>query len=144
VRELAVIDAEGLIMGRLCTHVAKRLLNGEEIIIVNADKALISGDKVQLLGHYKHRTVRGSQNHGPYYPRNPDTMMKRAVRGMLEYKKPSGRAAFKRLTVYVGVPRPLQNEKAETLESAKKPNLFKYVSLGEIAKEMGSPREAVR
>jgi large subunit ribosomal protein L13 len=141
---LAVIDAEGLILGRLCTHVAKRLLNGEDIMIVNAEKALISGSKVQVLGHYKHRRVRGTMNHGPFYPRNPDTIMKRTVRGMLEYKKPSGRAAYKRLTVYVGVPRTLEGEKAETLESAKKPNLVKYVSLGEIAKEMGSSMEVVR
>lgn len=138
---MAVIDADGLILGRLSTHVAKRLLNGEEIFIVNAEKAIISGNKVQLLEHYKHRRERGTRNHGPFFPRTADMILKRTVRGMLEYKKPSGRAAYRRLKVYIGVPRELKAEKAESLESAKKPQLAMYTTLGAIAKEMGSTRE---
>ncbi|MCJ7561395.1 MAG: uL13 family ribosomal protein, partial [Thermoplasmata archaeon] len=56
---MAVIDADGLVLGRLCTHVAKRLLNGEEIAIVNAENAIISGNRVQLLAFYKQRRSRG-------------------------------------------------------------------------------------
>lgn len=141
---MAVVDADGLIMGRLCTHVAKRLLNGEEMMIVNAEKVLVSGNKVQILGHYKHRRERGTMTHGPFYPRTADKILKRTVRGMLEHKKPSGRAAYRRLKVYVGVPRELRSEKLEKLESARKPQMAKYVSLGEIAKELGSTRGASR
>lgn len=138
---MTVIDADGLILGRLSTHVAKRLLSGEDIVIINAEKAVVSGDKVQLLEHYKHRRERGTRNHGPFFPRDADTILKRTVRGMLEYKKPSGRAAYRRLKVYVGVPKGLQAEKAETLESAKKPQLSKYTTLAAISKELGSKRE---
>ncbi len=138
---MAVIDADGLVLGRLSTHVAKRLMNGEEISIVNAEKAIVSGTKVQLLAHYKHRRERGTRNHGPFFPRTADMILKRTVRGMLEYKKPSSRDAYRRLKVYVGVPRELMAEKAETLESAKKPQLAKYTTLGAIAKELGSTRE---
>ena len=138
---MAVIDAEGLVLGRLSTHVAKRLLSGEEIVIVNAEKAVISGDKVQLLAHYKHRRERGTRNHGPFFPRDADAILKRTVRGMLEHKKPSGRAAYRRLKVYVGVPKEFRAEKAETLESAKKPQLSKYTTLAAISKELGSKRE---
>ena len=60
---------------------------------------------------------------------------------MLEYKKPSGRAALKRLTVYIGVPKEFRAAKAETFEEARKPHLEKYVLLEELAKEMGSKRE---
>jgi large subunit ribosomal protein L13 len=144
---MAVVDASGLILGRLCTHLAKRLLNGEEIFVVNAEKALVSGRSVQLKEHYKHRTERASSQmkaKGPYYPRTADMMLKRAVRGMLQYKKPRGRDAYRRLKVYVGVPKEFQDMKAETLESAKKPHLVKYTSLGEIAKHMGSSREVAR
>lgn len=138
---MAVIDASGVILGRLSTHVVKRLLKGEEIFIVNAEKAIVSGDKVALFEHYHHRRVRGSVSHGPFYPRTADMILKRSIRGMMEYKKPSGRAAYKRLKVYVGVPKELRDQKAETLESAKKPHLIKYVTLGEIAALMGSSRK---
>lgn len=138
---MAVIDADGLVLGRLSTHIAKRLLNGEDIFVVNAEKAIISGNAVQLLAHYKNRRERGTRNHGPFYPRSADMILKRTVRGMLEHRKPSGRAAFRRLKVYVGVPKELRAEKAETLESAKKPQLARYTTLGAIAKELGSTRE---
>ena len=138
---MVVIDADGLVLGRLSTHVAKRLMSGEEIHIVNAEKAIISGNKVQLLAHYKHRRERGTRNHGPFYPRSADMILKRTVRGMLEHKKPSGRAAYRRLKVYVGVPRELRAEKAESVESAKKPEMVRYTTLGAIAKELGSTRE---
>ena len=138
---MVVIDADGLVLGRLSTHVAKRLMSGEEIHIVNAEKAIISGNKVQLLAHYKHRRERGTRNHGPFYPRSADMILKRTVRGMLEHKKPSGRAAYRRLKVYIGVPRELRAEKAEIVESAKKPEMVRYTTLGAIAKELGSTRE---
>jgi len=137
---MAVINAEGLVLGRMCTHVAKRLLNGEEIVIVNAERAVVSGRRAQLLEHYKHRRKRGKSHltKGPYYPRQADRIIKRSVRGMVEYRKSSGRAALKRLRVYLGVPKEFAKAKTETLESARKPHLSRYVYLDEICKEMGS------
>lgn len=138
---VAVIDASGLILGRLSSHVAKRLRNGEEVVIINAEKAVISGNRAQLLKFYMHRTKRGlsqSKAKGPYYPRTADRILKRTVRGMVEYKKPAGRAALKRLKVYLGVPKELKSAKAETVEGASKPHLVKYVYLGDITKEMGA------
>lgn len=136
----SVINAEGLILGRLCTHVAKRLRNGEEIVVINAEKAVISGRKAQLLEFYKHRRKRGKSHltKGPYYPRTADRIIKRSVRGMIEYRKPSGRAALKRLRVYLGVPKEFASAKAETIETAKKPHLARFVYLEEITKELGS------
>ncbi len=138
---MAVINADGLVLGRLCTHVAKRLRNGEELVVVNAERAIISGNRPQLLEFYNHRRNRASSQYkmkGPHYPRTPDRILKRSVRGMIEYKKPSGRAAFKRLRVYIGVPKEYASVEMETLDSAKKPNLAKYMYLGDISKELGS------
>ena len=137
----AVIDAEGLVLGRLCAHVAKRLLNGEEIIIVNAERSIISGRRAERLEFYKHRRTRGASQtkaKGPFYPRAADRILKRSVRGMLQYTKPRGRAAYRRLKVYIGTPKNLAGGKFETLESAKKPHLARYIYLDELAKEMGS------
>ena len=139
----AVINADGLILGRLCTHIAKRLLNGEEIVVVNAEKTVVSGRAVQLKEFYHHRTERGSSQKkakGPFYPRAADMMFKHAVRNMVNYKSPRGRAAYKRLKVFVGVPKEFKEAKLETLESARKPHIVRFTYLGEIAKHMGSKR----
>lgn len=141
---MAVINAEGLILGRLSSHVAKRLRNGEEIVILNAEKAVISGRRKQLVEFYAHRRTRGASQtkaKGPFYPRTSDAILKRTVRGMVEYKKPTGRAALKRLRVYLGVPKEFKDVKMETLETAKKPHLVKFVLLGEISKELGAKQE---
>ncbi|MFY9606465.1 MAG: 50S ribosomal protein L13 [Thermoplasmata archaeon] len=141
---MAVIDADGLILGRLSSHVAKRLRNGEEIVVLNAEKAIISGNRDQLLEFYAHRRTRGASQtkaKGPFYPRTADAILKRTVRGMVEYKRPAGRAALKRLKVYLGIPRQFKDAKSETIESAKKPHLIKYVHLGDITKELGAKQE---
>jgi large subunit ribosomal protein L13 len=136
---VAVIDAKDQILGRLCTHVAKRLLNGEEITIVNAEMVRISGSRAQLLEHYRTRRARGKNFSGPKYPRAPDMILKRSVRGMLDYRKTSGMEAYRRLKVYVGVPRELKDIAAESPESSRKP-VAKSVYLGDISRELGSGR----
>lgn len=138
---MAVIDADGLVLGRLSSHVAKRLRNGEEIVILNAEKAVVSGRREQLIEFYAHRRTRGASQtkaKGPFYPRRSDMILRRTVRGMVEYKSPSGKAAYKRLRVYIGVPKEFKDTKAETVESAKKPGLIQYIHLGEISERLGS------
>jgi len=143
---MTVIDADGLILGRLCSNVAKRLLNGEDVIVLNAEKAIVSGNRAQLLEFYKHRRKRGKSHltKGPYYPRAADRLLRRTVRNMVDYKKPRGRAALKKLKVFIGVPKEFQGAKAETVEGARKTHLARYVSLGEITKELGSSQGMTR
>lgn len=138
---MAVIDADGLVLGRLCSHVAKRLRKGEEIVILNAEKAVVSGRREQLMEFYAHRRTRGGSQtkaKGPFYPRRSDMILRRTVRGMVEYKSPSGKAAYERLRVYLGVPKEFKDAKTETVESARKPALIQYVHLGEISERLGS------
>jgi large subunit ribosomal protein L13 len=134
---VAVINADGLVLGRLCSHVAKRLLNGEEIIIVNAEKALITGGKDDVIAHYRHRRDVGGARKGPLYPRTPHMMLKRSVRGMLPYKKPRGRTAYKRLKVHVSVPKEFQGKKLESIEGASNVTTERYTTLGEVSKVLG-------
>ena len=136
---MAVIDAQEQVLGRLCTSVAKRLLNGEETTIVNAEKVRISGNKAQIVAHYKQRWARGKNFSGPKYPRAPDMILKRSVRGMLDYRKSSGKEALKRLKVYVGVPAELKDIKMEDSGDAKKPPA-RSMYLGEVSRELGSGR----
>jgi len=78
-----IIDADGLILGRMASHIAKRLLDGEKIIIVNAEKAIISGKRLSILRE-KHEFLQvGHYRKGPFHPRRPDRIVKRVIRGML-------------------------------------------------------------
>ncbi len=133
----AYIDAEGLILGRLASHVAQRLLAGEEIVIVNAEKALITGGKDDVIAHFRHRRDVGSGRKGPLYPRTPHMMLKRTVRGMLPYKKPRGRSAYKRLKVHISVPKELEKQKFESVEGASQLSTQRYMTLGEVSKVLG-------
>ena len=132
-----VIDASGLILGRLAANVAKRLLNGEEIVIVNAEKAIITGGKEDIIAHFRHRRDVGGARKGPLYPRTPHKMLKRSVRGMLPYYKPRGRAAYKRLLVHISVPKKFKGKKFESIEGASELSTERYMALGEVSKVLG-------
>ncbi|MHA1506768.1 MAG: 50S ribosomal protein L13 [Candidatus Asgardarchaeia archaeon] len=136
-----VIDAKDAILGRLCSVVAKRLLKGEIIHIVNAEKAIISGRKGSIIGEFKRRSeIRTLTNprRGPFHPRRPDTLLKRTVRGMLPWKKPKGKQAFKKLRVHIGIPEELSNYNLERIKEADKKRLrCKYITLGELCRELG-------
>lgn len=138
---MIVIDANGLIMGRLASTVAKKLLSGEESIsIVNAEKVVISGSKRTTLDEYRVSRERGQKDLGPTYPKRPDRIMKRTVRGMLPYKRARGRDAMSRLKVYVGVPMELSDAETVSLKEASMTRLSspKYVQLGEICLKLGA------
>jgi len=136
-----VLDASGLILGRLCTAVARRLLAGEEVVIVNAEKALVTGNRRWIFEHYEKRRKYGSTMHGPYYPRTPDRLLRRSVRGMLDHRRPAGKAAYKRLRVYSGTPKEYQAAAKETVEHARWTGKARTVSLGELAGHLGAAAE---
>jgi large subunit ribosomal protein L13 len=133
-----VINADGLVVGRLATNVAKRLLKGDEIVIVNAEQAIIAGSRDALVAEFKQRRFVGSERKGPYYPRMPDRILRRAIRGMLPYRRGPGKAALHRLEVYIGIPSQYASSKAISIENARKPNLYEYMKLGEISKILGA------
>lgn len=134
---VAIINAEGAILGRLCTAVAKRLLNGEEIAVVNAEKAIISGKKAMIKAHYKHEREVGTYRKGPFYPRMPDQIVKRTVRGMIPYQEPHGRAAFKKLKCYIGVPKEYAGQSLEKITTAEK-HPADYMTVQEVAQFLGA------
>lgn len=137
---MTIIDADGLIMGRMASVVATRLLAGEKIDVVNIEKAVVSGKRASVLGDYRESIERGSTENGPYFPKRPERIMKRTVRGMLPYKKKSGREALSNLKVYVGVPEEFEGKKTESIDSASMKRLSskKFVSLGEISQKLGA------
>lgn len=135
-----IIDASGMILGRLASLAATELLAGEEIAIVNAEKAIISGRRESVYREYEEMKNKGSTEKGPHYPKRPERIMKRTVRGMLPHKTKRGRDAMSRLKIYVGVPSEFEGMKIERPEAAKMTRLgtAKYVELGDVSRKFGS------
>lgn len=137
---MTIINADGLILGRLSSIVAKRLLNGEEILIVNAERVVISGSKITTFHEYKQSIDRGATEFGPYFPKRPDQIVKRTIRGMLPYKKARGRDAMSRLKTYIGVPESIRNKETNSITNAdmKRLTSIKYVRLDELCTKLGA------
>jgi len=134
-----IVDAKGLILGRLASNVAKLLLQGETVIILNAEKAAISGKKQQIVQEAKAFLEVGHPRKGPLHPRRPDKIVSRTVRGMLPRRKPKGVAAYKRLRVYLGAPLEFEDKKIQTIPEASADKLKSpYITVGDLAKEIGA------
>ncbi|ESP89467.1 50S ribosomal protein L13 [Candidatus Halobonum tyrrellensis] len=145
-----VVDARDCIMGRVASEVAQRALDGERVAVVNAERAVITGNPETTMEKYRTRSELGSDR-GPEYPKRPDRIFKRSIRGMVPYKKPRGREAFENVRVYVGNPfdedtdasnSPGDGETvdAEVLEGTSLDRLsnIKFTSLGEISEDLGA------
>jgi large subunit ribosomal protein L13 len=133
-----VVNAEGLILGRMCSKIAKRLLNGEVIIIVNAEKIVLSGKKKSKVAEAKQFLEVGAPERGPFHSRRPDRIVCKTVRGMVPWRQPKGKNAYKRLKVFMGVPKELKDVKMETVEQAQATKLKgPHFTLAELAVEVG-------
>ncbi len=136
------IDASEQILGRLASIVAKKLLEGYRIHVVNVEKIVISGDKKRVVDGYKLlfevKTHYNPYKQGIRRPRSPHNIFKRTVRGMLPIDKPRGREAYKRLKAYIGVPPEFRNKEFIRFREADVGRLKnRYVYLGELARELG-------
>ena len=136
-----VIDGTDHIAGRLSSNVAKLLLQGNRVTVVNSEKIMISGRKKSIVGEYKQFLKISSilhPKHGPFHPRKPDTMISRMIRGMLPRDKPSGKEALKRLRVYIGVPKDVKTLGKTQLEKTKiRKSSALYTSVGELGRYVG-------
>ena len=144
-----VFDADGLIMGRLASASADILLKAarehrdDKVIIINAEKAIVSGRPRSVLNTYHAKYELNHARKGPFFPRMPDQILKRTVRGMLPYQKnSSGRNALRALRVEIGTPSDLSGDLPDGCEwgdstKIERPLPERFVRLGEISKELG-------
>jgi len=135
-----IVDGTNMIAGRLCSHVAKLLIQGNRVSIVNTENVMLSGDRDAIIKSYRKFLEIASINNpkfGPFHPRRPDTIITKMVRGMLP-KKPSGKIAFKRLRAYLGVPDVLRSKVKTQFDDAKirKASPY-YTSMGDLGKMVG-------
>lgn len=141
-----IIDAEGHVLGRLATYAAKRALLGDEVIVVNAEKAIISGKKEMVFDQYlKRLDIRNKGNYrkGPFHQKRPDKFVRKAIRGMLNHRSPRGKDAFKRVMVYISVPEDeikrkhnLKVENIDRLDDMRK-DADNFVTVEEVCRFIG-------
>ena len=135
----AVIDATNLVLGRMAAKAAKQALQGEKLTIINCEKAVVTGHRKQIMDSYAAKFEIGQVNQGPYFPRRPDMLVRRTIRGMLPRKKPRGRAAFERVQCFVGIPSGVKAEDAKTIPEASAERIKKasYITVNELCKHLG-------
>jgi len=133
-----IVDASGLILGRLSSDVAKRLLEGKNVAIVNAEKAIISGKRLSRVKTAREFLEVGLYRQGPFHMRRPDQIVRRVIRGMLPWSRAKGKQAYRRLKVFIGVPEEMKDKNFETIPHANAQKLrCPYFTVGEFAKEIG-------
>jgi large subunit ribosomal protein L13 len=139
-KELKVVYVDGtdMVLGRLGSYIAKSALQGNKIILLNCEKVVKTGKKQQVIDEYleKVKNIKG-RHKGPFWPRRPDTIVRRAIKRMLPYKRERGKKALKRIEVYIGVPKEYESAKLEKFEGAKLPKTIRFITIGELSERIG-------
>jgi large subunit ribosomal protein L13 len=146
-----VFNADGLIMGRLASTVAELLIKAaradrdDKVIIINSEKAIVSGRPRSVLNTYQAKYKLNHPRKGPFFPRMPDMIMKRTVRGMLPYQRKNvGRRAIRNLKVEIGCPSHLESDLPDGHESGDDSKIRRalpdrFILLGDISANLGAP-----
>lgn len=131
---MKIIDGKNAILGRLASYAAKEVLKGEEIVIVNCEQVIITGNKKNIKTNFEEkRTKVGSTQKGPKVSRTSEKIVKTAIRGMLpNYRKGRGKIAFKKIKCYVGTPKEFLESKKITSGKEKK---TKFIKVKELQKK---------
>jgi large subunit ribosomal protein L13 len=129
-RSWHVVDADGLVLGRLCTEVARLLRgkhkptftphldNGDHVIIVNAAKVVLTAGKAERKQVYRHSGYPGGIKQRTYAEElstRPEEAVRRTIKGMLP-KGPLGRQMISKLKVYAGPDHPHAAQQPKALE----------------------------
>ena len=135
---MTLVNAEGQIVGRMGSKVAKLLLNGGSVVILNAEKAVISGKRKSKVAEAKEFLEVGAPERGPFHYRRPDRYLRKTVRGMLPFKQPKGKNAYKRLKVFMGIPVDYKDQPMIVFDDASAAKLKgPHLTLAEMANEIG-------
>jgi large subunit ribosomal protein L13 len=137
-----ILDAKDQILGRFASYVAKQAIQGNKVVVLNAEKAVISGKRSNIVEEAKRRLetrTLGTQSHAPVHQRRPDLYLRRVVRGMLPWDKPKGRVAFRRVWVFMGIPQEYVDKEVARVPKTDASRLVSpYMRLEDLAKEIGA------
>jgi len=138
---MMVIDATDAITGRLAAFSAKQALKGEEVVIVNAEKAVISGNAEGTVMKYaKRREMQNKadprKSPSQSWAKRPDKLLKRIISGMLPKHSSRRKHALERIMVHMGVPKEFEG-KAKPFGATSKKLFCDFISLKDICAKFG-------
>ena len=128
-RRWFVVDAEGQVLGRLASEVARLLRGkhkpiytphldtGDHVVVINAEKIVLTGKKADQKTYFRHSGFMGGEKHIPFrrmQEKHPERVVELAVKGMLP-KTALGKQMYGKLKVYAGSEHPHQAQRPETL-----------------------------
>ena len=129
---MKIIDGTNAVLGRLASYSAKQALLGEEIVILNCEKVIITGNRQDIRETFEAKRRRiGSGQKGPKHSRLAHLIVKRAIRGMLSHRSGRGKEAFRRIKCYEGIPEEFKDAKKIVGSKEKK---AKFIHVEEITK----------
>lgn len=132
---MKIIDGTNAVLGRLASYSAKQALLGEEIVILNCEKVIITGSRQDIIEKFLDKRKRiGSGQKGPKHSRLAHLIVKRAIRGMLSHRSGRGKDAFRRIKCYQGIPEEFKDAKKIVGSKEKK---TKFIHVEEITKGNG-------
>jgi len=135
---MVMIDAKDAIIGRLGARVAKLLLSGQTVEIINADQALMRGSLSAAKEKYlsrRHQKDKRTPENSPHWPRAPHLLLRRMMRGMLPFgSSRRGREAYHRLKVYAVAP---EGAKPQRIPEAESGGTHGTYSLHELSEALG-------
>ena len=130
---MKIINGENAVLGRLASYAAKQALLGEEIVILNCEKVMITGSRQDIREKFEAKRRRiGSGQKGPKHSRLAHLIVKRAIRGMLSHRSGRGKEAFRRIKCFSGVPEEFKDAKKIVGSKEKK---AKFIHIEEITKQ---------
>jgi len=123
---MKIIDGKNAVLGRLASYAAKEVLKGEEIIIVNCNEVIISGNKKDIKKNFEIKRGRvGSSQKGPKHTKTSERIVKRTIRGMLpNHREGRGKIAFQKIKCYNGIPKEFEEKKKIIAGKAKQGKFF--------------------
>lgn len=129
-----IIDATNATLGRLASYVAKQALLGKKMVIVNCDNVVIVGNSRSIIKEYQFmRKLGGSSLAGPFFPKHPERIVKRTIRGMLSHRQMRGKDALRRVMCYNDTPEEYKDSKKILAGKEKK---RKTIKLKDLSKEI--------
>jgi len=130
--ETIIIDATMGVVGRIASYAAKKVLLGNEVVIVNCNDAIVTGPKAALIATYQVKlSYGGTSQKGPYGSKVPERMLRRSVRGMLPWPKPRAREVYHNVKCFNTVPFEYKDKEKLTFKKTMK---GKYMTLNQLSK----------
>ncbi len=131
-----VIEGKNAVLGRVAAFAAKKALQGYNVIICNCNDTIIVGNPKSIVEHYHVKLGRGGHSQkGIYFPRTPERIVKRTIRGMVPRDTDRGRKALARVMCYNETPKEFDEKNKMVI--AKKELLRNYITVKELSNLLG-------